>query len=163
MIELRYPVIEDAEVFFRILTEGNFEYYHAAIPASIDAEREWIKGRAYKREKNLEFNYSIIYNNSVAGGCNIRICRESPHIGELGYFVDKEYFNRGIASLAVKALEEIAFEKLGLVRLEIRMDPRNKASEKVAIKNNFEKEGLLRKVHKFNNYYYDNLLYAKTR
>jgi ribosomal-protein-alanine N-acetyltransferase len=43
------------------------------------------------------------------------------------------------------------------------MDPRNKASEKVAIKNNFEKEGLLRKVHKFNNYYYDNLLYAKTR
>lgn len=37
-------------------------------------------------------------------------------------------------------LEKIAFEELGLVRLEIRMDPRNKASEKVAIKNDFLKD-----------------------
>jgi ribosomal-protein-alanine N-acetyltransferase len=163
MIELRYPIDEDAEAFFGILTEGNFEYYHAAIPVSIDSEKEWIKRRAYKREKNLEFNYSIIYNNTVAGGCNIRIYQDSPHIGELGYFVGRKYFNKGIASEAVKALEKIAFEQLGLVRLEIRMDPRNKASEKVAIKNNFIKEGLLKKVHKFNNAYYDNLLYAKTK
>lgn len=54
MIELRYPIIEDAEIF-RILTRGNFEYYHAAIPESIEAEREWIKGRAYKRKKREEF------------------------------------------------------------------------------------------------------------
>lgn len=163
MIELRYPFIEDAELFFRILTEGNFEYYHATIPESVDLERKWIERRNYKRENNLEYNYSIIYNNTVAGGCEIRICQDSPHIGELGYFVDRNYFNRGIASEAVKELERIAFKKLGLVRLEIRMDPRNMASEKVAIKNNFEKEGLLKKVVKFNNAYFDNLLYAKTR
>jgi ribosomal-protein-alanine N-acetyltransferase len=163
MIELRYPIIEDAEAFFRILTEGKFEYYHAAIPVSIDAEREWIKKRAFKREKNSEFNYSIIYRDTLAGGCNIRICPDSPHIGEIGYFIDREYWNKGIASEAVKALEKVAFEKLGLVRLEIRMDPRNIASEKVAVKNDFGKEGLLRKVHKFNDTYYDNLLYAKTR
>ncbi len=41
------------------------------------------------------------------------------------------------------------------------MDPRNKASEKVAIKNNFEKEGLLKKVVKFEDNYHDNMLYAK--
>lgn len=41
------------------------------------------------------------------------------------------------------------------------MDPRNKASERVAIKNNYKKEGLLKKVMKFENNYYDNLLYAK--
>ncbi len=41
------------------------------------------------------------------------------------------------------------------------MDPQNRASERVAIKNNFKKEGLLKKVMKFEGNYYDNLLYAK--
>lgn len=163
MILLRYPIIEDAESFFRILKGGKFEYYYATIPKSITSEREWIKKREYKRKNNLEYNYSIIYENSVVGGCEIRIFQDSPHIGELGYFIDRKFFNKGIASEAVKELERIAFEKLGLIRLEIRMDPRNKASEKVAIKNNFEKEGLLKKVIKFNNDYFDNLLYAKIK
>lgn len=163
MIELRYPIIEDAEIFFRILTEGDFEYYYATIPESIDLERKWIERRNFKRENNLEYNYSIIYNNTVVGGCEIRVYQDAPHIGELGYFVDRSFFNKGIASEAVKELEKISFEKLGLVRLEIRMDPRNKASEKVAIKNNFKKEGLLKKVVKFNNDYFDNLIYAKVR
>ena len=161
MVELRYPIVEDAELFFRILTEGNFQYYYATIPESIELEREWIKRREHKRENNLEYNYSIIYSNALVGGCNIRIYRDSPHVGELGYFIDKNYFNKGIVTEAVKELEKIAFEKLGLIRLEIRMDPRNKASEKVAIKNGFIKEGLLKKVLKFNDDYFDNLLYAK--
>ncbi|WP_017415386.1 GNAT family N-acetyltransferase [Clostridium tunisiense] len=163
MIELRYPIIEDAESYFRILTEGKFEYYHATITESIDLEREWIKRREHKRKNNLEYNYSIIYNNEVVGGCNIRIFQESPHIGEIGYFIDRKLFNKGIASKAVKELEKIAFEELGLIRLEIRIDPRNKASEKVAIKCGFEKEGLLRKVMEFNGMYFDNLLYSKVK
>lgn len=163
MIKLRYPIIEDAEAFFRILTEGKFEFYYATIPESIELEREWIKRREYKRKNNLEYNYTIIYNDEVVGGCEIRIFQDNPHIGELGYFIDKNFFNKGIATEVVKKLEKIAFEELKLKRLEIRMDSQNKASEKVAIKNNFEKEGLLKKSIKFKNNYYDNLLYAKVR
>lgn len=161
MIELRYAEIEDAEAFFRILNEGKFEFYHATIPDSVEGEREWLKRRKYKRENNLEYNYSIIYNKKLVGGCEIRINQEYPHIGEIGYFIDRNYFNRGIATETVKKLEEIAFNELKLIRIEIRMDPRNKGSEKVAIKNNYEKEGLLRKVVEFNDEFYDNLLYAK--
>lgn len=57
------------------------------------------------------------------GAGEIRTNQDNPHIGELGYFVDRKYFNRGIASEVVKELEKIAFEKLGIDRLEIRMDP----------------------------------------
>ncbi|MBE6059730.1 MAG: GNAT family N-acetyltransferase [Clostridium sulfidigenes] len=161
MVELRYPIIEDAEDFFRILTEGKFEFYYSTIPGSIELEREWIKSREYKRENNLGYNYSIIYEDAVIGGCNIKIFQDSPHVGEIGYFIDRIFFNRGIATEVVKELENIAFNDLKLIRLEIRMDPRNKASERVAIKNNYKKEGLLKKVMKFENNYYDNLLYAK--
>ncbi|MGF7056822.1 GNAT family N-acetyltransferase [Brassicibacter mesophilus] len=163
MIELRYPIIEDAEAFFRILTEGKFEFYYATIPESVELEREWIKRREYKRENNLEYNYSIIYNGDVVGGCEIRILQDNSHIGELGYFIDRNFFNKGIATEVVKKLEKIAFDELKLIRLEIRMDPQNKASEKVAIKNNFVQEGILKKAIKFQDNCFDSLLYAKIR
>ena len=161
MINLHYPIIEDAEAFFRILTEGKFEFYYAAIPESIELEGEWIKRREYKRANNLEYNYSVIHEDAVIGGCNIKVFQDSPHIAEIGYFIDRNFFNKGIATEVVKKLESIAFNYLKLIRLEIRMDPRNKASERVAIKNNFKKEGLLKKVMKFENNYYDNFLYVK--
>jgi len=139
MVNLRYPIIEDAETFFRILTEGKFEFYYATIPQNIELEREWIKKREYKRLNNLEYNYSIICNGDVVGGCEIRIFQDNPHIGELGYFIDRNLFNKGIVTEVVKKLERIAFDELKLIRLEIHMDKKNKASEKVAIKNNFIK------------------------
>lgn len=161
MIELRYPEIEDAEAFYNILKEFDFPYYHAAIPASVKAEQEWIERRKSKRDSGLEFNYAIVYEGKVIGGCEIRINKEYPHIAELGYFIDILFWNKGIASQCVKSLEEIAFNQLGIKRIEIRMDPRNARSEKVAIKNGYKKEGVLKKVMFFNDEYHDNLLYAK--
>jgi len=163
MVELRYPIVEDAEEYFRILTEGNFEYYYATIPETVEMERKWIDRCKFKRDNNFQYNYSILYNNNLVGGCGISIFQDNPHIGEIGYFIDRNCFNKGIASEAVKILEKIAFDELGLIRLEIRMDPRNKGSEKVAIKNSFEREGFLKKVLKFGENYYDNLIYSKTR
>lgn len=160
-IQLRYPEVEDAEAFYEILSEGNFPYYYSTIPESIELERKWIEGRKNKRESRDEFNYTILYHGKVVGGCEIRLFKDDTHIGEIGYFIDKDYFNRGIASSAVKKLEKIAFYELKLKRLEIRMDPRNRASEKVAIKNGFKKEGVLNSVVCFKGKYYNNLLYVK--
>lgn len=163
MIEIRYPEITDAESFYRILSEGKFEFFYGAIPESVDEERQWIARRKCKRDNNLEYNYAIIYDSVHVGGCLVRIDQEYTHTGEIGYFLDRNYFNRGIATEVVKKLEKIAFEDLGLIRLEIRMDPRNKASEKVAIKNGYKYEGLLRKAIKYQENYYDNLLYSKIK
>jgi [ribosomal protein S5]-alanine N-acetyltransferase len=44
------------------------------------------------------------------------------------------------------ASEKIGFKKLKLSRIEILMQPANKASEKVAIKNGYIKEGKMRKA-----------------
>lgn len=162
MIELRYPRLEDAKDFYEILNNIDSTYYYSTIPDSIEMESIWIERRRYKRENNLEYNYAIIFKGKVVGGCGITIYQEYDHIGEIGYFIDKNYSGFGIATKVVKELEKIAFNTLNLVRLEIRMNPKNKASEKVAMKNNYIKEGLLSKAVEFNKNYYDNLLYAKT-
>ncbi|MBS4535738.1 GNAT family N-acetyltransferase [Clostridium sp. D2Q-14] len=154
MVKLRYPKPKDAKKFYKILNNMNSTYYYATIPDSIEMEKEWIKRREYKRQNNLEYNYAIILNNEIVGGCAITIYQEYNHIGEIGYFVDENYSGHGIATQTVWELEKIAFNQLNLVRLEIRIDPNNKTSEKVAIKNNYIKEGLIHKAIEFEGNYF---------
>lgn len=69
----------------------------------------------------------------------------------------------GIATEAVRQLEKIGFEQLDLHRIAILMDTRNLASERVAQKCGYKKEGTMEKVHRIGEDYYDCFLYAKIR
>ena len=103
-------------------------------------ERKWLRGNAERRKNNTNWNYAIIYGKEIVGGLGVKINYHRKYIGEIGYFIDEKYWGRGIASRAVKLAEAICFKKLKLKRIEILMQPANRASEKVAIKNGYLKE-----------------------
>lgn len=67
--------------------------------------------------------------------------------GEIGYLVAPAARGRGIAPRAVGLLTRWAFEELGLLRLELRIDVRNPASEKVAERAGYVRDGVLRSLH----------------
>ncbi len=161
-INIRYQKISDAERYFEILNDPGFLYFDVKV-SSVEEEREWLEKNPEKREKNQEYNYAVLYDDKLVGACGVVIDQNRPHIGELGYFVDSDYWGKGIATEALKRLERIAFNKLKLVRLEIRMEPENKASQRVAVKCGYLKEGLLKKVYMRDGKYRDCLLYAKVR
>lgn len=145
MVELRLQQVSDARRFYEILTNPNFIYFSLP-PKSIKAEQEWITKSVANRKNNTEWNYTILYNKEVIGAIGIKINYHRKYIGEIGFFVDQKYWGKGIASQAVKLIEKICLNKFKLTRLEIVMQPENTASEKVAIKNGYQKEGLLRKA-----------------
>ena len=147
-IKLRYPRLKDAERLYEILQNPKFIYFPVKID-SVESELLWIKATKTKRKKNLDWGYSILYDGKLVGAIGITIDQHPhrQHIGELGYFIDEHYWNKNIATQAVALVEEIGFTKLGLKRIEIRMVSLNKSSEKVAIKNGYTKEGLLKKSH----------------
>jgi len=60
-------------------------------------------------------------------------------------------------------LEKIGFKKLKLKRIEIIMDTRHKASERIAIKCGYKKEGIMKKSIENSRRYFDAYLYAKTK
>jgi len=64
--------------------------------------------------------------------------------GELGYVVDPAARGRGIASRAVSLLTRWGFEELGLERIELRIDPANAASSRVAERAGYRLDGVLR-------------------
>jgi len=161
-ITLKLQKPSEAERFFEILDNSHFVYFDTR-PSSVEAERLFLKDTKAKQKQNFAHNYSIYCDNKLVGGCGIKINQHRKFIGEIGYFIDEAYWGKGIATKAVKLLEKIGFDKLKLERIEVIMQPENKASERVAIKCGYVKEGKLRKVVGKDKKRKDALIYAKVR
>ncbi len=158
-IQLRKQRIADAKRFYEILNNPNFEYFTLP-PESLQAEKELLR----KSKKNkLNHSYTIIVDGNIVGACGIKVDHRKQYIGEIGYVIDERYWGKGIATRAVKLLEIIGFTELKLKRIEIKMDPRNGASERVAIKCGYIKEGTMRKSIKRGEEFRDLHLYAKVK
>jgi len=160
-VTLRYPRVSDAKRSFEILNNKNFHYL-ASHPKSIQNEKDFLKNATKNRKKNLRHDFAILYRGIVIGGIGVKINQHMNWIGEMGFFIEERYWGKGITTRAIKLFERYCFKTLKLHRIEILMNPKNYASEKVAIKNKYEKEGLLRSIVKNRaGKWSDNLLYAK--
>ncbi|MBV8665579.1 MAG: GNAT family N-acetyltransferase [Burkholderiaceae bacterium] len=83
---------------------------------------------------------------------------------EIGYTIFAvDQRGAGIATEAVTLLSRHLFDLLQINRLEIRMDSRNLASEKVAIKCGFKKEGVSRGANFIRGKHVDMNIYALLR
>jgi ribosomal-protein-alanine N-acetyltransferase len=160
--KIRPQELFDAERFFEIITHTNLEFIEMPIK-TLEEEKCFLRLNEAKRKANFEHNYSILYYGKVVGACGMRIDQHRPWVGEIGYFVDRDYQRKGIAAEAVRQLEKVGFERLDLQRIVILMDIRNFASERVAQKCGYEKEGIVKKIHRVGEDYFDCFLYAKTR
>jgi ribosomal-protein-alanine N-acetyltransferase len=161
-IKIRPQELFDAERFLEIITHTNLEFIEFPIK-TLEEETYFLQLNETKRKANFEYNYSILYYGRLVGACGIRIDQHRPWVGEIGYFIDRDDQRKGIATEAVRQLEKVGFEKLDLQRIVILMDTRNLASERVAQKCGYEKEGTMKKVHRIGEDYYDCFIYAKTR
>ncbi|MEI6597235.1 MAG: GNAT family N-acetyltransferase [bacterium] len=160
-VKLRLQKVSDAKRFYEILNNNKFVFFNAR-PKSAAAEKEYLKNSIKYRKDKIDWGYTIIYGEKIAGGIGIKINYHRKYVGEIGYFIDENFWSKGIATRAVKLAETICFKKLKLSRIEIVMRPENIASEKVAIKNGYLKEGRMRKaVRTMDGKMKDCYLYAK--
>lgn len=85
--------------------------------------------------------------------------------GEIGYWVARDQRRRGIATRAVRMLSAWAFDRLGLIRLEILPFAGNTASERVAERAGFTRERELpaHRLHPLSGEVRDMSLYALSR
>ncbi|MBN2040066.1 MAG: GNAT family N-acetyltransferase [Spirochaetes bacterium] len=158
--EIRPQRVSDANRFYEILSSPNFIYFSAK-PKSIEDEKNFLKLNPQKRREKSEFNFSIIYNNINVVAVGVRIIQGRAYTGEIGYFIDEQYWGKGIATDAVLRLEEFIKSKLKLHRLEIFMAKGNKASRRIAIKCGYQREGLLKEMLLVEKVWHDCYLYGK--
>ena len=132
-------------------------------PYTMKHAREWIKKTSSKtKSKKKKFYYfAIDISNEVAGGISIDNIGNGK--GEIGYWLAKKYWKRGIISRSVKIISNFGLTKLKLVRIYAHVLPANKASRRVLEKNKFKLEGILRKTGFKDGKYFDCCMYAKVR
>ncbi len=67
------------------------------------------------------------------------------HRAEIGYWLARPYWGRGIMTAVVGAVCREAFETLGLAKITAHVLPSNEASARVLVKNGFQQEGFFRR------------------
>jgi len=101
--------------------------------------RAFVNG-TWAREPGQQF--AVTLNGDVVGSIGMRTNESGT--GHIGYWCASEARGRRILTRALRVLCRYGFDELGLERLELITDPDNRASQRVAEKVGFQREGVLR-------------------
>lgn len=144
----------DYDVWKQLYDRFPHPYTHA------DAE-EWI---AFNAKRTAGTGLAICDADGPIGSVGLTL-READyrHSAEIGYWLGRRFWGRGITPVAVNAVVRYAFETLGLIRLEAHIFARNQQSARVLEKVGFKREGLLRQASMKEGEALDNVLYALLR
>jgi RimJ/RimL family protein N-acetyltransferase len=95
---------------------------------------------------NATFGIHVDAFDGVVGGVGVRFLSElDAGCAEIGYWVGAEARGRGVATAATRAAARWAFAAVPeLARIQLRADVENIASNRVAEKAGFTREGVLR-------------------
>ena len=99
----------------------------------------------------------------LVGGCVLEIQPDDLEIAELSYWVFPPYRRRGYATRSVELACQYAFDNLGIVRMELFIEPTNAASLCVATKAGFLQEGLVRRHDRCHGGRRDMVLFSRLR
>ena len=110
-----------------------------------------------------ETNFAIDVNGEAVGGIGLVLQDDVERCSaEVGYWLDEQYWGRGIATAALKTLTDYALKNLNLTRVFALPFARNDASIRVLEKSGFTCEGCLRRSAIKDGVVLDQLMYAKT-
>ncbi len=125
---------------------------------------EWIltHSERFNSDKGCPLAICLKKQNQIIGAIELILQREDNK-GSLGYWIGKEYWNKGYCTEAGKAMVKYGFEELKLQRIYATHLANNPASGKVMQKLGMEKEGVLRKHIKKWGKYYDLVYYGILR
>ena len=92
------------------------------------------------------FDFAVVERESgrMIGTCGFTRFDFANNAAEIGYVLHPEYWNRGLASEAVRTILQYGFETLGLHRIEARYMKDNLASRRVMEKCGMHFEGIQR-------------------
>lgn len=82
---------------------------------------------------------------------------------ELGYMVLPQARGRGVARRSLELLTRWCFDELALERLELRIDPANRASSRIAERAGYTLEGVLRNLYLKDGRRSDTAIWARLR
>jgi [ribosomal protein S5]-alanine N-acetyltransferase len=111
--------------------------------------RDFISGTAADLATGRELALAVVdADDHVLGALGISNFDWTDLKAEIGYWMAPEARGRGIGARATRLLAVWAIRSLGLERLELLANPANEASQRVAERAGFTREGTLRRYRR---------------
>jgi RimJ/RimL family protein N-acetyltransferase len=113
-------------------------------------------------ERRLQYKLAILAKPEIdfIGSCWLDITNTTHQRASIGYFIDNQYWGRGYATEAAKALLKYGFETLKLHRIEATCDADHQATRRVLEKAGLKREARMRQYRQRQNTWTDSCLYS---
>lgn len=113
-------------------------------PYTADVARTWISRCVGGRERGLQL--AIEVEGLAVGGVSVDlVTANAPRTGEIGYWIGKDYWGRGIAGEAVRLVCPVAYERFALDRLRAVVRSSNDASLRILERSGFRVQSRMRR------------------
>lgn len=123
-----------------------------------DAAR-WVK---LVSAESPQTHFAIVVDEAI-GGIALELRTDVERVSaEIGYWLGADHWNKGIATAAVRAVTDYAFERFSLTRVYAVPYARNVASQRVLEKAGYTREGILRRSVVKDGVVLDQVLFAIT-
>ena len=133
-------------------------------PYTIEDARWHVAHAAALSEASMDRLYAIEFEGRAIGGFGLHLHDDVyRHSAELGYWLGRPYWGRGLMTRVVRAAADYALPRHGLYRLAAAVYSNNPASGRVLMKAGFEFEGVQRCAVVKRGELLDLHMYAKTR
>jgi len=150
------PVREsDAKDIHKNINDFDIYRYTENIPYpyKLKDALDFIKKCKKELKEKKTYHFGIIFEGKLVGGIGLHKADLKNKNAEVGYWLGKKYWNKGIVTDSLKLLIDFAFKKLKLHKLKARVFEPNIASKKVLEKNGFKIDGFFKdEVFKHKNF-----------
>lgn len=160
---LRAVNFKDGNEIFELRSNATtMQYIPRPLLNSHEEALEHIQNIKDTIEKGEGINWVITSkeNNKMMGVIGHYRIRPEHSRCELGYMLLPQFHNKGIITEVIDVVLNYGFYEMNMHSIEAIIDPRNLASARVLVKNNFKKEAHLVENEKFNDLFIDTIIYS---
>lgn len=116
------------------------------------------------KNESPQVSFAIEYDGAFCGMIGLVPQKDVYRkTAEIGYWLGEPFWNKNIASEAVKLTTKYGFDELGFIRIHTGIFEYNIASMKVLEKNGYVKDGIFKKSIFKNDKIWDEHRYSKTK
>lgn len=155
---LRPIIMADAPRFVKWLSDPEVNKFTSRKRMNLKEEKQWIKGLSKKLK--TEKHFAIDMKDKIhIGSIDLRGIDLRDKKCKLGVLIgDKNYWNKGYGSDAIKILLDYGFKKLKLNRIELGVYSYNQRAIKVYNRLGFKLEGVKREDVFYKNKYHNSFV-----
>ena len=170
-----FPILETERLRLRKITEDDkhemfalrsdkqiMQYIARPLMKTVEETVEFIKSINENIEKQEYINWGVALksDNKLIGTVGFYRVQKENYRAEVGYMLHTNFHKQGIMQELMPVVLEYGFKQMQLHSIEAVIDPRNKASENVLLKQGFVKEAHFKENFLFDGEFLDSVHYS---